>query len=67
MSNLISRLVDKALRLSGMKGMARDLEIIKFRVNTLAVIARDRYIRELLQDVRYDDEKRLERHGFKVY
>lgn len=41
-------------------------EIIRRRVDTLAIIARERYVRELLSDTRYDDKKRLERYGFKV-
>lgn len=43
------------------------LETIERRTNTLAVIERERYVRELLGDPRYDDRKRLERYGFKVY
>ena len=42
-------------------------EIIRRRVETLTIIARDRYVKELLSDCRYEDKKRLERHGFKVY
>ena len=42
-------------------------EIIRRRVDTLAIIARERYVKELLSDTRYDDKKRLERYGFKVY
>jgi hypothetical protein len=37
------------------------------RVHTLAVIERERYIARLLADDKYNDKKRLERHGFKVY
>jgi hypothetical protein len=44
-----------------------NLEIIQRRVHTSAVIERERYVKELLADSRYDDPKRLERHGFKVY
>lgn len=41
--------------------------IIERRVNTLAVIARETYISALLANARYNDPKRLERYGFKVY
>ncbi len=41
-------------------------EIIRRRVNTLAVIERERYVKELLSDPKYNDKKRLERYGFKV-
>jgi|SRR5882724_878182 len=41
-------------------------EIIKRRVNTLAVIERERYVKELLSDPKYNDKKRLEIYGFKV-
>ena len=41
-------------------------EIIRRRVNTLAVIERERYVKELLSEAKYADEKRLERFGFKV-
>jgi len=41
-------------------------EIIRRRVDTLAVIERERYVKELLSDPKYNDKKRLERYGFKV-
>jgi hypothetical protein len=41
-------------------------EIIRRRVHTLAVIERERYVKELLSDPKYNDQKRLERYGFKV-
>src|SRR5438128_2321495 len=41
-------------------------EIIRRRVDTLAVIERERYVKELLSDPKYNDKKRLEIYGFKV-
>ncbi len=46
---------------------AHDLDIIQRRLNTLAIIERERYVKELLSDAKYDDPKRLEKHGFKMY
>ena len=46
---------------------ARRLETIERRLNTLAVIERERYLRELLSDPKYDDLKRLEKYGYKIY
>ena len=42
-------------------------EIIQRRLNTLAIIERDRYVKEILSDPRYENKKRLEKYGFKVY
>ncbi|MGH7046837.1 MAG: hypothetical protein ACREE2_10690 [Stellaceae bacterium] len=52
---------------TGHLGGLYNLEIIQRRVHTLAVIERERYVKELLAGPRYDDPKRLERHGLKVY
>jgi hypothetical protein len=42
-------------------------EVIRRRADTLAVIERERYVKELLSDTKYNDRKRLERYGFKVW
>jgi hypothetical protein len=42
-------------------------EIIQRRLTTLTIIEGQRYVKEILSDSKYDDEKRLERYGFKVY
>jgi hypothetical protein len=49
------------------RNFLNDQEIIRGRLHTLAVIERERYLKEVLSDTRYDDKKRLERYGFKVY
>jgi hypothetical protein len=64
MPNMIRRYLDKAKRIKDEHFYYQ--EIIRRRVDTLAIIARERYVRELLSDTRYDDKKRLERYGFKV-
>lgn len=61
---MIRRYLDKAKRIKDEHFYYQ--EIIRRRVDTLAIIARERYVRELLSDTRYDDKKRLERYGFKV-
>jgi len=40
---------------------------IRRRINALALMEKERYVRDLLSNPKYDDSKRLERHGFKVY
>ena len=47
--------------------LLRSIEIIKRRVNTMAVIERERYVEELLSNPKYNDKKRLERYGWKIY
>jgi hypothetical protein len=42
-------------------------EIIQRRLNTLAIIESQRYVKEILADSKYDDKRRLEKYGFKVY
>ena len=37
------------------------------RMETLAIIERERYVREILSDKRFEGSKRLEPYGFKVY
>jgi hypothetical protein len=49
------------------QGTTDDLQTIRRRVHTLAVIERERYVSEILSDPAYDDKKRLLRSGFKVY
>ena len=44
-----------------------NLEIIRRWTTTLTIIESERYVKELLADSRYNDPKRLERYGFKVY
>jgi hypothetical protein len=41
--------------------------MLENRLQSLAVIERERYVKEILSDSRYDDTARLERFGFKVY
>jgi hypothetical protein len=65
MTNMIRRYFNKARRIKD-EHLSSE-EIIRRRVDTLAIIARERYVKELLSDTRYDDKKRLERYGFKVY
>ena len=62
---MIRRYLNKARKLKN--DHFNNQEIILRRVDTLAVIERERYVKELLSDTRYDDKKRLERFGFKVY
>jgi hypothetical protein len=54
-----------------LKNLKHDLQnnstITARRLHTLAVIEHERYLKELLSDPRYDNEMRLERHGFKMY
>jgi len=61
---MIGRYFEKAKRIKD--ELLNSTEVIKRRVNTLAVIERERYVRELLSESRYDDKRRLERFGFKV-
>jgi len=44
-----------------------EISHIRRRINALAIMEKERYVRDLLSDPRYDDMRRLERHGFKVY
>ena len=37
------------------------------RLETLTIIEKERYLRELLSDAKYVSAKRLERYGMKVY
>lgn len=45
----------------------RDLDVIRRRIHTIAVIEQERYVRELLADPKYNDPRSLLRHGFKTY
>ncbi|MCL2430633.1 MAG: hypothetical protein FWD12_15510, partial [Alphaproteobacteria bacterium] len=58
-------------RVRSFKRHARQLideaETIRRRLHTLAVIERERYIRELLSEPPNDDQLRLLRSGFKIY
>ncbi len=45
----------------------RDLEVIRRRIHTIAVIEQERYVKELLSDPKYADSRSLLRSGFKVY
>lgn len=68
MLNMISRLLSRARDLSAsVKRLSQDQEVIRRRVHTFAIIERERYVKEILSDVRYENRKRLERYGFKVY
>src|SRR5262245_4815241 len=44
-----------------------ELVTIRRRLNTLAVIECQRYLREVLSDAKYADPKRLDAHGFKIF
>jgi hypothetical protein len=61
---MIRKYLNKAKRIKDDHLYAQ--EIIRRRVDTLAVIERERYVKELLSDNRYSDKRRLERYGFKV-
>lgn len=58
MDNVVSRLFAK---------VSSYAHTTRNRADTLAIIARERYVKELLSDARYDNGKRLEPYGFKVY
>ena len=40
---------------------------IRRRAETLTILERERYVKDLLSEPKYKDSKRLEPHGFKVY
>jgi hypothetical protein len=40
---------------------------IRRRINAMAFMQKERYVRDLLSDPKYEDKRRLERHGLKVY
>lgn len=40
---------------------------IRTRIEALVILEKERYVRELLADPKYANNKRLERHGLKVY
>ena len=61
MDNMIRKYLNRV------KDFLKNQEIIRLRVHTLAVIERERYVKELLSDAKYEDKKRLARYGFKVY
>src|SRR5438552_2628789 len=63
-TNMIRKYLNKARRIKD--DLLYGQEIIRRRVDTLAVIERERYVKELLSDTRYNDTKRLERYGSKV-
>jgi hypothetical protein len=66
--NRISKLFERTKTLSSeLHEIARDQKLIQRRVNSLAVIERERYVRELLSSPLYESAKRLERYGAKVY
>jgi hypothetical protein len=58
MRNLIARKVRKASAIA---------HTIETRLDTLARIEKERYVKDLLSDSKYDSKKRLEPFGFKVY
>lgn len=57
---MIHRLLDPVRNLYGQKHIQQQLQ-------QLVIIERERYLKEVLSDFKYDDNKRLERYGFKVY
>lgn len=44
-----------------------NLAHIRRRINALTIMAKESYVRDLLASAKYDDPRRLERSGFKVY
>jgi hypothetical protein len=64
----IYRFLNKAKDHSAkVEDLSRRQETIERRLTTLAIIERERYVRDLLSEARYDNERRLERFGGKVY
>src|SRR5271165_733107 len=47
--------------------LAENTDAMRSRLHTLAVIERERYVKELLSDPIYEDKRRLRPYGFKVY
>src|SRR4051794_12997040 len=45
----------------------RRLHGIQRHIHQLAIMEQQRYLKDILSDPKYDDKKRLERYGFKVY
>ena len=62
---MFRRLLDEAR--SRTNELLRNQAHIRRRVNALAIMEKERYVRDLLSNPKYDDARRLERHGFKVY
>jgi hypothetical protein len=52
---------------TGQKLVQRRLNGIQRHLSQLAIMERERYLKDVLSDPKYDDDKRLERYGFKVY
>jgi hypothetical protein len=44
-----------------------EISHVRRRINALAIMGKDKYVSDLLGDSKYQDARRLERHGFKVY
>jgi len=53
--------------LNGQELVQRRLNGIQRHLSQLAIMERERYLKDVLSDPKYDDKKRLERYGFKVY
>jgi hypothetical protein len=53
--------------LSGQQLIHGRLQRIQRHLNQLTIMERERYVKDVLSDPRYDDGKRLERYGFKIY
>jgi hypothetical protein len=66
---MIRQAIRRLLRLTDASGrlLLYDTMITRRRINTLAVIDRERYVKELLSGPRYADERRLPHFGAKVY
>jgi hypothetical protein len=58
MPNIVSRSLKKASAFT---------QAMRTRTDTLAMIEKERYVKELLSDAKYATKKRLEPYGFKVY
>jgi hypothetical protein len=66
---MLSNALRRLLRLTDASGrlLLYDTVIASRRLNTLAVIERERYVKELLSEPRYADKRRLAHFGAKVY
>lgn len=66
---MLTKLRDALKRFRDMpfRPIHRDLEVIRRRIHTIAVIEQERYVKELLSDPKYADSRSLLRSGFKVY
>src|SRR4051795_8108058 len=69
---MIKRLLDLARNtvheiLHRQELIQRRLHLVQRHLNQLVIMEKERYLKDILSDPRYDNPKRLERYGFKVY